>query len=236
METFEKSRRALLKNIPEWNNLMYKKNIPRLKLYENRSFIVRYIENKKVHDILNWVDVNKESTVLDVGCGDGGIIKFLPEAKKIVGLDISSLAINDAKKNLIERNDVSFIKADACNKLPFPEKIFDIIICSETLEHVVDPYKAIKEIRRVAEDDAEIIFSVPDEQMLKNIKSTFVKLNLFDIIFPRIEKDISEWHLHIFNKKTICRLLSKKFYIIKIKKIFPFFGPYIIIKCKPLNG
>jgi len=54
--------------------------------------------------------------------------------------------------------------------LPFCEKTFDIIICSEVLEHLYAPSQALYEIVRVAKPGAKIIITVPNAFSLKILK------------------------------------------------------------------
>jgi SAM-dependent methyltransferase len=45
--------------------------------------------------------------------------------------------------------------------LPFEDKVFDKIVCSEVLEHVIDDEQAVRELHRVLKDDGELAVSVP---------------------------------------------------------------------------
>ncbi len=45
--------------------------------------------------------------------------------------------------------------------LPFGDKVFDKIVCSEVLEHVLDDEQAVRELHRVLKDDGELAVSVP---------------------------------------------------------------------------
>ncbi len=86
--------------------------------------------------------------ILDVGCGEGSLLKriFRGEASPfIVGVDIAVSALRKAKSKICRGN---FIQADA-HYLPLRQRAFSIVICSEVLEHVLNPYKVIFELHRV---------------------------------------------------------------------------------------
>jgi len=84
-------------------------------------------ENNYLKDL-----INKESIVLDVGCGNGRTMKFLaPFVKKIIGIDYNEKMIAAAKKNLAARNNIELIYADFFN-YKFAEK-FDLIYASFNL-------------------------------------------------------------------------------------------------------
>ena len=97
--------------------------------------------------------------ILDVGCSSAvlttEIAKSLPKSK-VTGLDSYKSAIDLAKKKYPH---ISFVVADA-HKIPFKDNIFDILICTETLEHVVDPKGVLLEIKRVLKKDGAAIISM----------------------------------------------------------------------------
>lgn len=87
-------------------------------------------------------------TILEIGCAAGHLTKLLSEhypKTKVTGIDVYKKAILEAKKRFPK---LSFLVADA-HKLPFQENFFDLVISSETIEHVVDPQKMLNEIARV---------------------------------------------------------------------------------------
>jgi ubiquinone/menaquinone biosynthesis C-methylase UbiE len=114
-------------------------------------------------------------SVLDVGCGDGyGIVLMNNQSaiKKITGIDIQSEAIQAAMTNL-HGIDAIVLTAEAEN-IPFPCNSFDSVHCGQTLEHVKDDEKVLKEIQRVVRKRA--VISVPingglSEQHVRQYKS-----------------------------------------------------------------
>lgn len=92
------------------------------------------------------------SKVLEAGCGVGAQTVILarnsPDAN-ITSVDISQESLSAAKK-LIEKegiNNVQFKQADIMD-LPFEEESFDHIFVCFVLEHLLDPVKALKELKR----------------------------------------------------------------------------------------
>jgi SAM-dependent methyltransferase len=94
-----------------------------------------------------------EGTVLDVGCGVGVLLDVLRESD-VTGLDISPKAIEILKSKGIKG------KVGTLPTIDFPDKSFDTVIATETLEHLDKPESLIKEMRRVARK--KIIVAVPD--------------------------------------------------------------------------
>ncbi|MCK9918534.1 methyltransferase domain-containing protein [Microbacteriaceae bacterium K1510] len=88
--------------------------------------------------------------VLDVGCGKGFLLHDFAEAVpgvEIAGIDISQYAIDHAM------DDVKpFVQVANANKLPFPDKHFDLVISITTLHNLYnyDLHAALQEIERVS--------------------------------------------------------------------------------------
>lgn len=104
-------------------------------------------------------------TVLDVGCGVGTIDFFLSKGhKKIIGVDISKLAIDQARKSkdALGIKNVEFIQADI-TKSWLKNSKYDYLICSEVLEHVLNDEELIKNLYSKLKDGGVAIFSVPSK-------------------------------------------------------------------------
>lgn len=96
--------------------------------------------------------------VLDVGCGSGKFIELLLQ-KILYGVDISDKYLDIAK----ERGYKEVYQTDlSCDQLPFPNKLFDSVICMEVLEHLFDPVHALAEINRVLKPNGTLVISVPN--------------------------------------------------------------------------
>jgi SAM-dependent methyltransferase len=80
--------------------------------------------------------------LLDVGCGRGYFLARVREARpdlELVGCDV------------VDKSDGSFrFETAFIEKLPFPDRSFDIVTCSHTLEHITNPQAAVAELKRVA--------------------------------------------------------------------------------------
>ena len=95
--------------------------------------------------------------MLEVGCGTGGLVKFLIDhGYEAEGCDISDYAVSVAQKK-----GLKVIKADA-QELPYSDKSFDAVISQHLLEHCQDDLKALKESMRIAK--FRVIHVVPGHQ------------------------------------------------------------------------
>ena len=132
--------------------------------------------------------------VLDAGCGNGTTLHLLKSVYHFdaYGIDISQTAVDLAKRMGIEAK-----VADITENIPFPDGYFDVIICSEVLEHLLSPERALQEIRGVGRDEAIFIFSVPNVGTIGNrLRFLFGKT-----IFEEGRYSYSE-HLHFWTKSS----------------------------------
>ena len=109
-------------------------------------------EFKAIADI-----IPKNISVLDVGCGDGSLINLLIKEKNIKarGLEIKEEYV----KKCISRG-LSVIEGDAETELhQFPDKSFDFVILSQTLQAFYNPEKVLKDLLRVGKS---AIVSIPN--------------------------------------------------------------------------
>ena len=96
----------------------------------------------------------KGKKVLDIGCGLGGYSRsFLKEGARVTCLDLS-------KDQFQPQKGLTFVQGDATHT-NFPDKSFDFVFCSSLIEHVKNPDKLIKEIRRVLKPAGYCYISFP---------------------------------------------------------------------------
>jgi len=99
-------------------------------------------------------------TVLDVGCGEGFTLARLKKekiGKSYEGIEYDDTAIELGKKLYPTLQ----IKKGDIYKLPYKDNSFDLVVCTEVLEHLENPKKAYKELLRVSRK--YVLMSVPNE-------------------------------------------------------------------------
>ncbi len=98
------------------------------------------------------------STLLEPGCGTGWFSKEARKRKgEVVSLDIG---FNLLKKTS-EKCDSARIAGDLHN-LPFAKNSFDIVICSEVLEHTFSPENVFQELTRVLKENGVMVVTIPN--------------------------------------------------------------------------
>ncbi len=181
-----------------------------LKKHTSKNYFQRrLIDNfyNKLIDIIVNLHSNK---ILDVGCGEGFTLSLLKKkniGKIIEGIDNSIDAISIGK-NLFP--GISFKVGDIYN-LPYKSNSFDLVICSEVLEHLDDPNRALQELIRVSRKYC--LLSVPNEPI-------FRLANFFR------GKNISRWgndieHINHWSVNKFVNFIEKEFIILNKKTPFP---------------
>ena len=101
--------------------------------------------------------IEKNTRVLDVGCGDGVLMEFLKDNKNI---DIRGLEISKNKAQKCIEKGLTVIEGNAEFDLKqFPDKSFDYVILSQTLQAFLNPELVINELLRVGK---KAIVTIPN--------------------------------------------------------------------------
>lgn len=114
----------------------------------------------------DWLSVKPGMTILDVCCGVGETTKYIAEKtkSKAFGIDINADVIN-AAQNLTKENklDLTFIKADVRNTLPFDSAYFDAILFLEGVIYFSEPERVsiLKECSRILKPNGKLIYTDP---------------------------------------------------------------------------
>ena len=111
----------------------------------------------------------EKARVLDIGCGDGKLIRKLASKIKfgeIYGIEISPKYAEEARKN-----NVNIIIGDIDVGLPLKDASFDILISNQVIEHVNSTDNFVKECYRVLKNGGTCIASTPNLATPHNIFS-----------------------------------------------------------------
>lgn len=216
----------------DWNEKMLNKYDPD-SFHHHHNPLVRYIERKRVQAIFKLMDIRSRDRVIEVGCGAGNIIEKAPQGI-LFGVDLSGPILNKAKKRMNKK--AFLLQADAQN-LPCQDRIFERVICSEVLEHLLDPSAALHEIARVLKHQGIAVVSFPNESLINRIKTLLIRLGIFKWLFQEKghyqampEKMEDEWHLHALPLREWLNLFGKLFRVCQMKRIPFWFLPlrYVI--------
>lgn len=162
---------------------------------------VRFLDHKFAYDYVTK-QIKGNSSILEIGCGDGyGTSILAKHFKQIEAIDISNETIQRAK---------AIYKLDNCNfsvstdkKLNFPDNSFDAVISFHVIEHVKNVRKYLKEIKRVLKPDGKFIITTPSRTHR---------------LAPN-QKPWNEEHLREYDSKTLKKEIDKVFKNYKVFSI-----------------
>jgi 2-polyprenyl-3-methyl-5-hydroxy-6-metoxy-1,4-benzoquinol methylase len=185
-------------------------NSPRIEDYSHLSPTGRRLVADFRRRVVGLAVAEAPSSVLEVGCGQGWLLRDLAGALPgalVAGIDVREDAVSHARR-LLPSAEVLVATAE---HLPFGDHEFDLVVCSEVLEHVRDPREVLAEIDRVGRGVS--VLSVPDEPWfwLANLARGKHLRTLGN--FPG--------HIHHWSRAGFVRLLSRGGGAVTVTRSFP---------------
>lgn len=202
------------------------------------------IRNRILTGILERED-HTNHTLLDAGCGVGLASIYLSSRFcEVYGVDIDPLKIKEAKI-LAEENhlkNVNFKRADLLTNGFINEK-FDVIICFEVMEHVVNDKKLIYNLSKHIKNNGQLILSVPSKTLLSRIaqksldhyKVGYTPNDIKKLLSGTKFKITDEFSFgkSILGKSVIaCDFIFRKTFPILAGIFFPIFYPLLMLDSK----
>jgi ubiquinone/menaquinone biosynthesis C-methylase UbiE len=134
---------------------------PHHEFYHSSNPLVSYLHNRRIGIVRELIQKTEAQTLLEVGSGDGYVLKALSDLPvSLTGIEISEKRI-ERSRGLVPQAEI--VAGDA-RDMPFESQSFDLVVCSEVLEHVPEPERAIAEMKRVVRPGGLVIVTVPQER------------------------------------------------------------------------
>lgn len=132
-----------------------------LQKYQNPNPLQRWFIARFLSTVADLLQGQPFRHVLDVGCAEGFVSAYLAkrdlEGAVFVGVDVDRASLLRGRQLFAPMHrGVGDVQT-----LPFPDETFDLVLCSEVLEHLSTPEVALRELKRVSRD--ALLLSVPHE-------------------------------------------------------------------------
>ena len=115
-------------------------------------------------EVIARLNLHENIHFLDVGCGTGwavGQVANLVNGKGLFyGVDLSPKMIEKAKENFSGKDNCRFMQANS-ESIPLDDNFFDIIICTNSFHHYLNPDKALKEMVRLLKKGGKLFLLDP---------------------------------------------------------------------------
>ena len=172
-------------------------------------------------DMISFIPVNSNNRILEIGAAGGDTlleIKRRNLAKEVMGVELMSVPNSNQNSPDIEKFIVGNVEQ---MELPFQEEYFDVVICGDVFEHLMDPWKLVEKISRLLKKGGVLITSIPNIRIKSALLKIYVKGDF------RYTKDgiFDKTHIRFFCKKNMAELLTKStdnMEIVNIKRNFDF--------------
>lgn len=145
-------------------------------------------ENVLLKAIIGTIQNDTKGKVLDLGCATGHYSKRLHK----LGFEVTA---TDVTNQFLYGDTIKFVQFDSNKPLPFENNSFDYVILAEVIEHLKEPYSAVKEINRILKPGGKLVLSTPN---ILNLKSRM--RYLFEASFEYFREPPIEHLEH--NRKT----------------------------------
>ena len=177
-------------------------------MYENKE--TKYFSDVR-SDLFSFIPPNTEK-LLELGAGSGNTlvkIKELKLAKEVVGFDIMEVENSNQQSPLINQFCIGNIEEI---NLGYPEEYFDVILCPDVLEHLVNPWKVRDKLLKHLKPKGSFIVSLPNIQEV----SIFVKIFLKGNFHYQDSGILDKTHLRFFCKKNVKKSFSLLMHVLWI--------------------
>jgi len=139
----DREARHIELNLAKWNG--WARSIEKMKF--RREYL-----RKAQNDVLSLLNLKKGVRFLDVGCGPGWALedaaKLAGGKGEFYGVDLSPLMVEKAQADYAGRPNFHFIVSNA-ESIPLESGSFDVIICTNSFHHYLNPGKAMAEFYRL---------------------------------------------------------------------------------------
>jgi ubiquinone/menaquinone biosynthesis C-methylase UbiE len=214
------SRKVTRSDFRAWNEEMVSKYDQDL-YWSKGAWPIRLVERLRVQSILRLLRTTPSETAVEVGCGTGNVLRRI-SGGRCLGIDISSQLLTRAREKC--GDGVHVLAADA-ECLPLRTGSVDKLLCTEVLEHVLEPAAVLREFSRVTRKGGTVVISVPNERVINAWKRRLFRSRVLQRLVWRrsqyqMPEDMTdEWHLHVFDRATLESVIPSTLRIATLRMI-----------------
>lgn len=133
--------------------------------------------SKNPHSWFSWLydqmHLSPNMRVLEIGCGDGTLwsesIHHIPQGCQIVLSDISDGMLRDARRNVESQKEQFEFKTFDCQKIPFENESFDLVIANHVLFYCEQLENVCSEVQRVLRKDGRFLCSTYGKKHMQEV-------------------------------------------------------------------
>jgi 2-polyprenyl-3-methyl-5-hydroxy-6-metoxy-1,4-benzoquinol methylase len=164
---------------------------------------MEYYQNVRT-DMLSLIEDKKNLKVLEIGAAEGNTLLYLKEkgiASYVSGIELVSIPNSNQNSDKIDSFAIANIETDKVEL----EKDYDLIICGDVLEHLVNPWKTLRLLKDHLKSGGMIIYSLPNIRYI----GALIKIFLLGSFKYEEHGIFDRTHLRFFCKKDAINLSSE---------------------------
>lgn len=172
---------------------------------------------ERLRKVVTCIPIDTTS-LLDIGCGLGRNLQLLSSV--IPHADLHGIDIAETAAQAVRSLGFDAIACDASKSIPFQDDQFDVVLCGEVIEHVVDTDNLLREIHRTLRPSGKLILTTPNLAYAANrillalgIQPIFTETSLSKNLGRRFkflgQGGPTQGHLKIFTRLALCELLRE---------------------------
>ena len=162
----------------------------------------------------------RAARILDIATGQGYLLRHLQKA----GFSNFTCVDIDDQQFREDKAVNHFVNADVNQPLPFADGSFDLVISSETIEHVENPRAFVRELKRVMADNGSLILTTPN---ISTIASRLLFLMLGHLDGHREGDYAVSGHVTVLPDWALSRIFSEEGLVIEAKTYNCAYIPYL---------
>ena len=169
---------------------------------DNRNYDYSSLENEEREEYKYVVEFIKPySKVIDLGCGNGSLMKKLIDEKNV---EIQGIEISESALEVCIRKGLKVERAEIDKPLDFNDDSFDYSICNVTMQMVMYPEVLLKEMKRISKYQ---VISFPNFASYKNRLDLLLKGRMPKPMLPD-HSWFDTGHIHQFSIKDFFELVN----------------------------
>ncbi|MGC3945940.1 MAG: class I SAM-dependent methyltransferase [Chryseolinea sp.] len=171
-------------------------------LYEEKNN--QYFSHVR-RDLIKLIPKKPGLKLLEVGAGGGHTLVHIKQsgmAAEVVGMELFEIPNSNQTNPLIDRFHVASIEDEVGSKQP--DNYYDVILCGDVLEHLVDPWTVVNRMAKWLKRDGVLITSIPNIRIKSALKAICFKGDFRYTDAGTFDRT----HLRFFCKKNMIELLT----------------------------
>jgi len=196
----------------------------RVPVYEYKNPTRTWLHSSRrdwiIAKVRQYAPKGRTGRALDVGFGSGVYFPVLSELYgEVVGLDSQEFMVDHAESFTKQYPNLKIVADDITN-CKLPSDSFDLIVCSEVVEHIANSQKAIQELYRLLKPKGILLLSTPQRwsflELMARIAYLPVVIKLVQLIYPG-QPLFDPGHINLMTEKEVTRQVEVAGFTIREK-------------------